>query len=258
MAHEVYKLANQVEDIRQKRDESYLNSGHRTVFHDLLLSKLPQAEKSQSRLCDEAFSLVTAGSGTSSACDISLSYFIAANPGVQQKLLNELKEVMPRLTDHASLQQLENLPYLDTVTREGLRLGHSVTHRLSRTFSEKALQYRGQVIPPGTNVNMTHIFIHENEELFPDPMVFRPERWLKNKDLHRYLLPFSKGPRSCLGINLAWAELFLIVGTVFRRFNFDIEMVSRERDIDTAKDVVMLVPRVDSPGVLVKILQNEE
>jgi cytochrome P450 len=188
----------------------------------------------------------------------TLSYFIAANPNVQQKLLLELKGIMPKVSDSAALRDFEKLPYLDSVIREGLRLGTAVTHRISRAFPDKTLYYHDQTIPPGTNVNMTSLLIHENEDIFPDPNTFRPERWLNNSHLHRYLIPFSKGPRSCLGINLAWAELYLIVGTIFRRFNFDVEMVSKERDIDIASDVVMAVPRVDSPGVIVKILVNED
>jgi cytochrome P450 len=48
---------------------------------------------------------------------------------------------------------------------------------------------------------MSNIFVHWNEEVFPDHRTFRPERWLENdKDLDTYLVAFSKGPRSCLGI----------------------------------------------------------
>ncbi|CAG8961502.1 hypothetical protein HYFRA_00013853 [Hymenoscyphus fraxineus] len=249
------KLARQVEDIREEKDLSHLTSGHRTVFHDLIQSSLSPAEKSPSRLRDEAFSLITAGSGTSALVVQKLSYFIAANPNVQKKLLLELKQAIPSIDDHASLQALESLPYLNAVIREGLRLGHPITHRLSRTFQEKTLVYGEYTIPPGTNVNMTSMLIHENEDIFPDPKVFRPERWLNDKTLQRYLVPFSKGPRSCLGINLAWAELYLLVANVFRRYNFDVSGVIRERDIDVAKDIVLSVPRGDSPGVLVKIIK---
>jgi cytochrome P450 len=53
-----------VEDIRSRKDLSYTKSGHRTVFHDLLESSLPGEEMTRNRLRDEAFSLITAGSGT--------------------------------------------------------------------------------------------------------------------------------------------------------------------------------------------------
>lgn len=79
--------------------------------------------------------------------------------------------------------------------------------------------------------------LHKNPDVFPEPMSFRPERWLKDDsaELEKYLVSFSKGPRSCLGIkyvilpkvmsaflskiSLAWCELYLIIGTVFRKLN---------------------------------------
>ena len=54
-----------MEDIRHGRNLSYEKSGHRTIFHSLLESKLPPPEMTRDRLRDEAFSLMTAGSGTS-------------------------------------------------------------------------------------------------------------------------------------------------------------------------------------------------
>lgn len=111
---------------------------------------------------------------------------------------------------------------------------------------------------------MTTLLIHENEDVFRDAQVFRPERWLDSKNsetphhLQRYLVAFSRGSRSCLGINLAWAELYLIVASVFRRFEFDVEGVVCERDIDVAKDVIMGVPRADSKGIVVKVLQIQD
>ena len=82
--------------------------------------------------------------------------------------------------------------------------------------------------------------LHKNPEIFPNPTVFDPSRWLQENcsELEKYLVSFSKGPRSCLGIkyvfassirsvsqantifySLAWCELYLILGTVFRKLD---------------------------------------
>lgn len=57
-------LSRQIEAIRSGEDDSYKKSNHRTVFHDLLDSKLPPKELEKDRLRDEALSIVTAGSDT--------------------------------------------------------------------------------------------------------------------------------------------------------------------------------------------------
>lgn len=163
---------------------------------------------------------------------------------------------MPAPTDRPSLLELEHLPCLTAVIHEGLRISHGVSHRLMRSFPEKALNYRGAMIPPGTTVCMTSLLIHEDEHIFPDPKTFRPERWLgeDQKKLLRYLTPFSRGTRACVGINLTWAEMYLGLASVFRRFDFDLAEVVRERDVDCVRDYITAAPARGSKGIIVKVL----
>ncbi len=190
----------------------------------------------------------------------ALTYHIAANPPVHQKLFQELKCAVPRRNDRPRLQQLEKLPYLTATIQEGLRITHPVTHRSCREFPDKTLVYRGQSIPPGTIVHMTTLLIHENGDVFPEPQAFKPEIWLGDAQQQpsSYLVPFGRGTRSCLGINLAWAEMYLILANVFRRFDFDVSEVVRERDVDVAKDVIMGVPSPGPKGIIVKVLALQD
>lgn len=182
------------------------------------------------------------------------AYHIAANPSVRQRLHDELRAAIPDPSNPPSLRELEKLPYLSAVVQEGLRLCDPVTHRIGRQFPEKTLNCKGYIIPAGSIVGMTALLTHHNKTIFPDPQAFRPERWLENgKKLERYLVTFNRGTRSCLGINLARAELFLILATVFREFDFDVAQVSRERDIDASRDYIMGAQAPDSPGILVKV-----
>jgi len=164
---------------------------------------------------------------------------------------------MPQLNGTMKLQDLEKLPYLTAVIQEGLRITQPLAHRNARVLPYKGLFYRDAEIPAGTPISMTTYLVHENESIFPEPREFRPERWLHNERLRKYLLAFSRGSRSCLGINLAWAELYLIVAHIFRRFKFDVGQIVRERDIDVTKDFIMGVPRDDSKGIVVKVLKND-
>ncbi|KAE8372926.1 putative benzoate 4-monooxygenase cytochrome P450 [Aspergillus bertholletiae] len=256
-------LSRQVEAIRRGQDKSHETVTHRTVFHELLESKLPPNELKHNRLRDEAFSLVTAASGTTASCLRGTAYHIAANPHIWERLHNELKSAIPDPSNPPSLAELEKLPYLSAVVQEGLRLCDPVTHRISRQFPDKTLNCNGYVIPPGTTVGMTAFLTHRNETIYPEPRAFRPERWLENsssstsssshhqKKLDRYLVPFNRGTRSCLGINLAKAELFLILAAVFREFDFDVSQVVRERDVDSCRDYILGAPAAESPGILV-------
>ncbi|QRD86656.1 putative cytochrome P450 [Aspergillus flavus] len=157
--------------------------------------------------------------------------------------------------DRSTLATLEQLPYLTAVVQEGLRLCDPVTHRISRQFPDQPLQCRGIFIPANSTVGMTAMLTHLNEKIFPEPRVFRPERWLGSdgKRLERYLVPFNRGTRSCLGMNLARAELVLILAAVFRQFDFDVSGVNRERDIDVSRDYILGAQARDTPGILVAV-----
>lgn len=182
------------------------------------------------------------------------AYHVAVNPSIRQRLFDELKAAIPNPSAPPSLSELEKLPYLNAVVQEGLRLCEAVTHRIGRQFPDKTFNCHGYVIPAGSTLSMTGYLTHQNEDIYPEPQAFKPERWLEDgKRLERYLVSFNRGPRSCLGINLARAELFLILASVFRRFDFDVSEVSRERDIDSTRDYILGAPSPDSPGILVKV-----
>jgi cytochrome P450 len=62
---------------------------------------------------------------------------------------------------------------------------------------------------------------HFDPEIFPEPEEFRPERWLCENvsALESRYLPFSRGPRSCVGLNLAYAELYLNFSYFVRKYD---------------------------------------
>jgi cytochrome P450 len=68
---------------------------------------------------------------------------------------------------------------------------------------------------------MSSWMMHHNIDAFPDPEVFDPDRWTDPTTFHerdKCLVPFSRGRRMCVGMNLAWCELYVTLGTLFRQF----------------------------------------
>ena len=130
-------------------------------------------------------------------------------------------------------------------------------HRSQRIAPDRSLQYQNWTIPPGTIVSMTGYMNHINPAIFPVPEEFRPERWLKDEDtaarnLEKYLLPWGKGTRICLGMNLAYAELYLTLAAVFRRFDLQLFETTGE-DVKVVHDFIFGAPRLDSRGVKVVV-----
>ena len=101
---------------------------------------------------------------------------------------------------------------------------------------------------------MSPMVIHGQEDVFPNHRRFDPETWLRpdSKNLEKYLLTFGKGPRACLGRDLAHLELYTTLATIFSRFKLELFKTSRE-DVDAAHDFMVPCPRLDSKGVHIKV-----
>ncbi|KAK8205490.1 hypothetical protein M8818_004859 [Zalaria obscura] len=121
----------------------------------------------------------------------------------------------------------------------------------------------GQHIPGGTAVGMAILHVHMSADIWGDNVLeFSPERWLENgdqtyaakkcqesspssrsrKDLDQWLVPFSRGPRMCFGINLAWAELYIAFATMIRRFDLTIDQTTDE-DMEWRECIAAYYPR---------------
>jgi cytochrome P450 len=136
-------------------------------------------------------------------------------------------------------------------------MSYGVSQRLVRVNAYSPIQYGSFVIPPGTSVSMSSYLQHRDPRIFPDPDEFRPERWLgdtttaEGHPLSKYLVAFGKGPRMCLGMNLAMAELYLAFAHMFSRL--DMELVETKRDaVDMGADFFIPIPK-NTAGVHVRV-----
>lgn len=254
----------QIDNIRAEEKVDHKNSEtEKTIFHQILNSDLDPRERTSTRLIEEARTLIGAGTVTTAHTLTVASFHLLDNPEVLQKLLTELKSAFPDPSMPPSLPELERLPYLSAVVNEALRFT-GPEHRFQRIAPDRALHFNEWVIPAGTPVSMTAMMMHRNASIFPSPQAFIPERWIGNragstgsdqapKRLDRYLAPFGKGTRACLGMNLALAEVYMTLANVFRRFEMELYETTRERDIDIQYDFVNGLPSLDSLGVRVMV-----
>ncbi|KAL4950976.1 cytochrome P450 [Aspergillus filifer] len=251
MSRQIQPLTERKADIKSSRPL--------TVFDTLLAGDLPPAEKTVQRLKGEGQTLIGAGTLTTGNALKTIIFHVQDNPSILQKLKTELDDALSDIDPLSlpDLTQLERLPYLTACIWEGLRLAYGVTHRL-QLIAEEPLKYDKMTIPAGTPVGMTSIFMHDNPAIFPEPRDFRPERWLemdtetRSKIMGRHFVPFSKGSRMCLGMNLAYAELYLVLATTFRRYEVELMGVQRD-DIEMAHDFFDPAPKQDSKGLIVRL-----
>ncbi|TVY14448.1 Cyrochrome P450 monooxygenase [Lachnellula arida] len=197
-------------------------TSHPTLFHELLEGDIPASEKSIGRLVQEAQVVVSAGTETTSWCLSVITFHLLSNPAILERLREELGDAIPDPDKAVPVEKIEQLPYLTACIQEGLRLSYGLSTRLPRVSPVDVMVFndgkKDWHIPPGTPTSMTSYLIHHNESIFPNSHEYNPQRWIDNPRLDKYLVSFSKGTRQCVGINLAYAELYTTVANIFRRY----------------------------------------
>ncbi|KAI5360199.1 putative cytochrome P450 [Septoria linicola] len=237
-----------VNDKTTTKEEIQNSSQHRSIFYTIRDDEaLPDIEKEPLRLSREGNFLVVAASDSPARAIHITHFYLMHDPACMQKLREELRPLGP----NPSMEQLSDLPYLNAVFLEGTRLMFGLARRIFRIAPDDAIVYGRYVIPPGTNVATSTYCVHSNEKIFPEPFVFRPERWLgpNAKELRsKYHMTFgAKSPRSCLGIHLAEAEMKFAIAAVAR---FDMELFETGlKDVEYRHDFQMAHGDLQSKGV---------
>ncbi|KAI0399650.1 putative cytochrome P450 [Xylaria palmicola] len=256
-----FRIFHSLSERRVQEVKADINSKHEiaevdktSIFHHILQSDLPDSEKDSGRLQREAFALLAAGTITTAGTLSIITYYVLANPEIERRLREDLKDVtasfpesMPRWTD------LEKIPYLHACIKEGLRLSRFF-RRSPRIAPDYDIQYKQWTIPKNTPVGMSVCHMHMDADVYPEPYKFDPERWIGDIDprINRNFVPFVKGSRNCLGMNLAWAEMFIVLGLLFRPGGHKMSLECDESDIVLVHDSDVGIPKHDSRGMRVR------
>ena len=206
--------------------------------------------------------ILIAGTITSAHTLTMIVYHLLTNPHMATRLREDLRDVMSCYpAQNPSWADLEKIPYLHACIKESLRL-YGLVGNIARCSPDVELQYDQYTIPRNTPVGMSIHAMHTDPNIFPDPHSYIPDRWLgDNYDprMDRNFVAFTKGSRSCLGINLAMAELYLTTAMIFRPedqggLGTRLELFETGRkDVEVVRDFIMGFPSKESRGVRVLV-----
>lgn len=163
----------------------------------------------EQELRDELMTLLVAGHETTATALAWALHWIHKSPFVRKQLLDELQSV----EDPVDPGVLFRLPYLNAVCSETLRIcpvGMLTFPRVTRSHVE----LMGSSLDPGTVVAGCIYLAHHREEVYPDPDIFRPERFLERRYSPYEYLPFGGGARRCIGMAFAQFEMKIVLGTL--------------------------------------------
>ncbi|XP_058978259.1 cytochrome P450 4d1-like isoform X1 [Musca domestica] len=215
-AQEAGKLDAADEDTGSKRKMAFLDI--------LLQSQVDGKPLTNMDIREEVDTFMFEGHDTTSSAVTFCFYNLANYPECQQKCFEEIVQVLGKdKSKPVTFEDLNNLHYLDLCIKETLRMFPSVP-LLGRKVTEEC-EINGKIIPAGTNIGISPLQLGRLEELFPDPDTFKPERFeagYSTERLNPYAyIPFSAGPRNCIGQKFAVLEIKTILSNVLRHYSVE-------------------------------------
>ncbi|XP_076463505.1 cytochrome P450 3A8-like [Babylonia areolata] len=191
----------------------------------------------------QGFIVLIAGYETTATSLQYLTYNLALNPHIQEKVFEEIKQHLG--DDKPTYESVSQLKYLDATIHESLRMFPPVA--MVNRQAREPVDINGIHIPAGCGVTIPIYSILHDPEYFPDPEVFDPDRFAEENvaKVHpvTYELQFGYGPRKCIGMRLAMLEIKLAAAEIFRRFRF-VKCADTPEKVSLGKGFNLAAPNV--------------
>jgi cytochrome P450 len=172
---------------------------------------------SHAQLFDEVMTVFSAGFETTATALTWIWYLLAQYPQVEQQLRDEVASVLGNRVP--TLDDLPRLEYCRQALLETMRYYPPIPMLPRTALEDDAIE--GYVIPKDTILLMFYYGLHHNPEYWNDPEVFDPSRFASQQSASRHrfaYLPFSAGPRQCIGNEFAMMEGTLVLAMLLQRY----------------------------------------
>jgi cytochrome P450 len=192
--------------------------------HDILSIMIQMHEEDPERLSEDELlgHTTTMFRGGYNPSGMALYWTIFLLAQHHQKMKKVSEELDQRVKGSAPTpEEVESMPYLEGALKEAMRLFPAGTWTGRLAMQDFALA--SQSFSKGTWVLMSPYITHRIPELFPEPYRFQPERWLSIRRSAYEFMPFSAGPRYCIGTSLAMMQLKIALTILFKRYRFTLK-----------------------------------
>ncbi|XP_065301001.1 cytochrome P450 4c3-like [Dermacentor albipictus] len=201
--------------------EPVIGQKRRQAFLDLLLSHhIQDSSLTEEDIREEVDTFMFEGHDTTAMGISWAMYLIGLYTDVQQKIHEELDAIFGEDRERAiTPDDLKEMKYLECALKESQRLFPSVPF-IGRELMEDVV-VNGYTVPRGTTCFLFTFMLHRDKEIFPNPEVFDPDRFRPENCVGRHpfaYVPFSAGPRNCIGQKFALMEEKVVLCSVLRNF----------------------------------------
>ncbi|XP_033338889.2 cytochrome P450 4g15 isoform X1 [Megalopta genalis] len=171
------------------------------------------------------------------------SFFLTmmgCHPDIQEKVIQEMDEIFGDSDRPATFQDTLEMKYLERCLLETLRMYPPVPIIARQMSTDVKLASGDHVVPAGATVVIGTIKMHRQPHIYPNPDVFNPDNFLPENTANRHyyaFVPFSAGPRSCVGRKYAMLKLKIVLSTIMR--NFRVKSSVKESDFRLQADIIL-------------------
>ncbi|MEP0911714.1 cytochrome P450 [Leptolyngbya sp. GB1-A1] len=197
---------------------------------------------SEAELLGHVGVIFVAGHETSANALTWTLFLLSQHPQILGDLVDELDSVLHGSAP--SLEQLQQLPLLERVIKESMRILPPVPW--NGRVTAKPTELGGYALPEGTEVLVSIYQTHQMPDLYPDPASFNPDRWTTITPTAYEYNPFSAGPRICIGAGFAMMEIKIILAMLLQRYR--LQFVPR-RSIERS-GVIVMAPKYGLPMIV--------
>lgn len=216
-------------------DDCDIGEKRRLPFLESMIERAHKGDgMSDIEIRDQVNTIMFEGHDTTAAASSFFMCVMGAKPEIQEKVLQEIDAVFGDSDRDVTFQDTLELKYLERCLLETLRLYPPVPV-IARTLEHNVkLASSDLVVPAGCTVMIPQYRIHRRDDVYPNPEQFDPDNFLPEKASSRHYyayIPFSAGPRSCVGRKYAMLKLKILLANIFRSF----KVKPSQRNIDNWK-----------------------
>ncbi|KAI5641164.1 cytochrome p450 domain-containing protein [Phthorimaea operculella] len=222
-------------------DDNDVGQKKRLAFLDLLLeSSQSGVVISDEEIKEQVDTIMFEGHDTTAAGSSFFLSMMGIHQDIQDKVIDELDKIFGDSDRPATFQDTLEMKYLERCLMETLRMYPPVPIIARHLKQDVKMPSNGKVVPAGATVVIATVKLHRRPDIYPNPDRFDPDNFLPERSANRHyyaFVPFSAGPRSCVGRKYAMLKLKIILSTILR--NFRVHSDLKEEDFKLQADIIL-------------------
>ncbi|XP_050098887.1 cytochrome P450 4g15 [Anopheles aquasalis] len=222
-------------------EENDVGEKKRLAFLDLLLESAENgALISDEEIKNQVDTIMFEGHDTTAAGSSFFLSMMGVHQHIQDRVIQELDDIFGDSNRPATFQDTLEMKYLERCLMETLRMYPPVPIIARSLKQDLKLASSDLIVPAGATITVATFKLHRLESIYPNPDVFDPDNFLPERQANRHyyaFVPFSAGPRSCVGRKYAMLKLKIILSTILR--NFRVHSDLKEEDFKLQADIIL-------------------